>query len=172
MSHSIARTCSNCAASVPPRTDRCPYCGTWFEEGPALPSSSVSVNPQAGEFGWRGRVFWGLALTGIGGLYWWGWRFEDTQYWLDTRAMLVWTLALPIWLAAVACAWRTWWGAWLGIGLGVVIFGTHLGVMVALDGHFFDDQAGIAAMIAGAGLAGWTLGRVLHGAIRRARARR
>lgn len=169
---SVPRTCAHCAASLPPSADRCPYCGTWFENAGAPPAETTGVDPEAGEFGGRGLGFWGLALAGVGTLYGWGWTLEDTQYWLDTRAMLVWTLALPVWLAAVACLWRARWGAWLaGSGLGVVVFGVHLGVMVGLDGHFFDDQAGIAAMVAGAVVGGWTLGRVLHGLIRRGRAR-
>ncbi len=162
----LSRTCPNCGVSVPAGSRRCPYCGTWFDASP----STAGPDPDAGEFGLRGKG--PLVVGGAGALllYGLGWLFEDTRFWLADAAVAVWAVALPLWLLLLAFGWRLGRGAWLGgIVFSAVLFAVHLAVTWALAGRLQDDYVGIAALFAGAALGGWMLGRLLHQAVRRIR---
>ena len=101
------------------------------------------------------------------GLYGAGWLFEDTQYWLDAGAMTIWVGLLPLWLFCVAFVWRSDRIVLVdGFLIALVLFVVHVVVMWAIRDRLWDDHFGIAGMIAGAALAGWFLGRLLHTVIR------
>ena len=105
-------------------------------------------------------------------LYAAGWLLEDTRYWLAEEAVAVWGVALPAWLFLVALSWRARWGGWLtGFAVAIPVLALHLGIMWLIEGRLNDDDVGISAMFAGAALAGWLLGRLVHYVVRRARAR-
>lgn len=100
-------------------------------------------------------------------LYFAGWIFENTDYWLDERAMSIWVGALPLWLVV-------WGGIWrsrrrvipIGFAISGAIFLMHVMIMKAIRGHLWDDHYGIAAIVAVTSLLGWILGRMIHGAVR------
>lgn len=110
--------------------------------------------------GFTGRAAWAILLAGIGLLYGLGWFYEDTRYWLDTRAVLIWSVALPLWLAAGGGLFRLapLGGFLLGLTMGVVVLLVHTVVMTLVDGHFNDDHLGISALYGGACWLGWSLG--------------
>jgi len=157
--------CPNCGASQPPVDGCCGYCGgvlsTTGEGQPAALVSTVS-----GGGGARG---WTLCLLGMGVLYGLGWVFEDTRYWLDTRAVILWGGVLPLWLVL--------WGGLLGrrplagfltgLGLALGVLLVHTLAMTLVDGHFNDDHLGISALYGGACLLGWLLGWGIRQGIRR-----
>ncbi|MGD8759993.1 MAG: zinc ribbon domain-containing protein [Anaerolineales bacterium] len=175
------RECPHCAAPLVPGSRQCSYCGTWMAESTDTSSAegSAQVNrtfswrlpPGAGEFGIRGWAPIAVGLAGATLLYALGWKFEDIRYWLDLKAALIWAGALPAWLLLVAFLWRPKRLGWpAGLAFAVTIFLLHLAIMFALRRRLNDDQVGIAALYAGAALAGWLLGRASHYLARRSRA--
>ena len=121
----------------------------------------------AGEFGISSQRLLTVGIIVAFGLYVTGWLFEDTQYWLDEVAMTVWVGVLPLWLFGVALVWRSSRMVLAdGLLIALVEFIVHAIVIWAIRGRLWDDHIGIAGMIAGASLAGWLLGRLLHGIIR------
>ncbi len=172
--------CPNCGAPLENNSLHCVYCGTRFERSEKLvprkkrPRQIQSVfnqPPGVREFGVSSN-----ALIKIGAiisfvLYLFGWFFEDTDYWLDEKAMIIWVGILPLWLFGVAFFWRTIRKvAFLGLVFSVVEFIVHISVILVIRGNLWDDHVGIAAMVAGASLIGWLLGRLTHGIIRSRRA--
>ncbi|MEM8861898.1 MAG: hypothetical protein AAGD96_26545 [Chloroflexota bacterium] len=121
----------------------------------------------AGEFGISSQYLISAGIVIAFGLYGAGWLFEDTQYWLDTVAMTFWAGLLPLWLFGVAFVWRSK-RMVLADGLLIALaeFVVHIVVIWAIRGRLWDDHIGIAGTIAGASLAGWLLGRLLHSTIR------
>ena len=174
-----SRTCPECGASVPRRTEQCPYCGTWFEAAAKNMSSAApveivpapSLHPEAGAFGVQSRGFLVGGLCGALVLYLIGWFFEDPEYWLADAAIWMWAVAEPAWLFLIALGLQTRRGVILsGVAFAVVQFAVHLAVIGVIAGRVQDDYVGIAAMFAGAALGGWLLGRMLHRIIRPSRA--
>ena len=175
------RECPRCGAPLAPGSLQCSYCGTWMAESTDKPgaersaqakrASSWRLPPATGEFGIRGWAPIAVGLAGAALLYALGWKFEDTRYWLDVKAALIWAGALPAWLLLAAFLWRPKRnGCVVGLAIAVPIFLLHLGIMFALRHRLNDDQVGIAALYAGAALVGWLLGRALHYLVRRSRA--
>ena len=158
-----SRTCPQCGASVPRRASQCPYCGAHFEH--ALEADAA---PPA-DFGWGGWAPLAIGAVGAVALYAAGWAHEDTRYWLASEAVALWVGGVPAWLFAIALGWRASWGTWLpGLAAAGVFFVAHLAGIWIVEGRLQDDSVGIAAMVAGAALGGWLLGRGLHALIRRA----
>ena len=149
--------CPECGAPLARADAACAYCGR-----PGARSAEPEAAP-SGRFGRRGRGYLTFGLTLMVGLYALGWAFEDLRYWLDERAMAVWTGALPFAAFVWTAGWDPRWGAvWLGLGAAAALFAVHLGLCVGLRGAFQDDLAGIAALIAGAFLGGLGLHRALE----------
>ncbi len=167
-----SRACPNCGASIPIRAKQCAYCETWIDDSSSTQVAEAPLDLSAGEFGVHG---WGWLIVALGGasvFYGMGWFYEDTEYWLDDAAIGLWAAALPGWLFLTALGWRAGRGEWLsGIAYATFLFVIHLGVMAFIDRRIQDDHVGIAAMFAGAALAGWLLGRLLHITLRRTWAR-
>ena len=105
-------------------------------------------------------------------LYAFGWSLEDPKYFLRTQAVVAWSGAVPLVLAITAFGWRARWGAMmLGGVVALAIAITHVGVYASLRNfRVNDDAVGIAAVFAGAALAGWLAGRGMHEWVRRGRA--
>ena len=180
-----SRDCPECGAPLAPGADRCEYCGSWIERSKETPPAEFHApavdaakpgkpkpDRDAGDFGFRSRTFFltcaAIALV----IYAIGWVFEDTQYWLDDRAIAVWAGILPFWLCIAAFFWRPRWGGWLaGFLFAIPIFAVHTAIPCAIRGRIQDDYVGIAAMFAGAVLGGWLLGRIFHSIVHWARRR-
>lgn len=169
--------CPKCGASVKPGSLRCEYCGTWFTKAEgAKPQNSKSINKTpalfslpkgAGEFGISNQYLITFGMAIAIGLYGAGWLFEDTRYWLNAVAMTVWVGLLPLWLLGVAFVWRSNRLVLVdGLLIALTVFITHIVIIWTVSGRLWDDHVGIAGMIAGASLAGWLLGRLLHSVIR------
>jgi len=172
-----SHNCPNCNASVKPRSLQCEYCGTWFNKaGKANSQSSQNIEKistpfrlpiGAGEFGIFSRHLRTVGIVVAIGLYGVGWLFEDTQYWLNEVAMSIWIGVLPLWLFGVALVWRANRTVLAdGFLIALTEFIIHIIVIWAIRGRLWDDHIGIAGMVAGASLAGWLLGRLLHSVIR------
>ncbi len=175
--------CPACGAPVAEPVGRCVYCGSSLRDlalaaGSRAAASEAdgswglaSLAPGEGEFGWGGRGAL-AAILGVATLvYAAGWPLEDFRYWLDPRAIAVWGAALPLTLLAGALFLRGP-GRWLPVALFCLTLGAvHVAVMTLARGRMNDDYLGIAALYAGGALAAWTLGRVLHYALRLRRAR-
>ena len=167
-----AHSCPKCGAPVEPGLTRCPYCGIAMVTGQPVARAAPVIDYDAAEFGFERPTLLALGLGLAAAIYAIGWWFEDTEYWLDTRAVVTWTVLLPLWLALVVFAWRPRWGQWfLGIGFALAVFAAHVGVMAVIEGRLNDDDFGISGMVAGAAFAGWCVGRILHIAVVRSRAR-
>ena len=174
-----SRKCPECGGSLAEGVRRCAYCGVWLDVG-AEPAAAVAEGPthavarvgHAWDFGLGGRLPLLVGAVVAALLYAAGWLLEDTRYWLAEEAAAVWGVALPAWLFLVALSWRARWGGWLtGFAVAIPVLALHLGIMWLIEGRLNDDDVGISAMFAGAALAGWLLGRLVHYVVRRARAR-
>jgi len=110
-----------------------------------------------------------VAITGIIAIYAWGWFLEDKVYWLRTEAVLVWSLALPLWTIVLTALWRIRGGAILtGFIAAVLIFAVHTLVPASMaHWNFNDDYVGIAGIFSGIHLASWLIGRGIHHTIRK-----
>ena len=169
--------CPQCGAAVKENATQCEYCGTWLRQVDTAKSQKskggesfylpLKLPAGVGEFGTTNRVLKTGSLVLALGLYVVGWFLEDTQYWLDERAMLIWVGILPLWLFGVALMWRSN-RMVLGVGLLLALgeFIAHVAVIFTIRGSLWDDHIGIASLVAGTSLAGWLLGRVLHAVLR------
>jgi hypothetical protein len=132
----------------------------------------LTLSPGVGEFGISGQLPLALAFVGGLGLYLIGWLFEDLTYWLEDEAVFIWVVLLPLWLFLSALVWRSERRGWTaGLVLALPMFTAHVFVIWLIRGRLDDDHFGIAAMVAGAALLGWLLGRGLHHGIRWRRTR-
>ncbi len=174
--------CPNCGSAdttVQQKLDRglvlkCSYCNTTSlvtVDGPVEVGektvgarlAKLRLEPGIGEFGIGGGKILALVAGGSLLLYAVGWLLEDTRYFLDTWAVLIWAGVLPLWLLALAAIWRTSGPAWLvGLAIALPILGLHTLIPTIIRGRFNDDYLGIGAIFAGAVLTGWLLGRWLH----------
>jgi hypothetical protein len=128
---------------------------------------------QAVDFGVKGSGYILACFVGAIIIYIIGWFFEDTVYWLDTTAVVIWAGVLPLWMLAFSYTWRTSKGQWYpGLLFSILLFLIHLSIMWVIDRYIYDDSVGISAEFAGAALGGWILGRLLHIAAQRVRAKR
>jgi hypothetical protein len=172
------RKCSNCGAPVPLQNHQCDYCGSWFEDKGRV-TSSVSPRPgptherlQAADFGKQGKGYILACFQGAILIYIVGWSFEDTVYWLDTTAVIIWAGVLPLWMAVFSFTWSASKGQWLpGLIFSIPLFVIHLTIMWVIDQRIYDDSVGISAGFAGAALGAWLIGRALHIMIQRVRAK-
>lgn len=168
--------CTNCGASLKKNTLQCAYCGSWYEndgrvisgrERPNETRSNLNLPVGVGEFGIANNKLFvaGVVITFI--LYLLGWFFEDTHYWLNSTAMTIWVGIIPLWLFGVALFWNVNRRVmFVFLPFSLVVFVVHMAVIWAIRGNLWDDHVGIAAMVSGASLFGWVLGRLLHGIIR------
>lgn len=133
---------------------------------------SLRLPNGAGEFGLTTPAWPAAGLSLALVIYALGWLAEDFQYWLDTTAIVFWAVACPLCLAVVAFGWQATRPTWLLALVGCLVQClVHASVMAMVRGHLSDDHVGIAAMFAGANLAGWLAGRGLHLAFRHRRLR-
>jgi hypothetical protein len=124
------------------------------------------------EFGYTDSRFLILALLGSALIYGFGWTQEDSTNLLGPGAVILWGVVLPLWLAAFAFAWKSFWGQWLpGFAVGLPIFLIHVLVIFLLKGYLDRRAWDISAAFAGVALLGWVLGRILHLAVHRMRAK-
>ena len=176
-----SHNCPQCGAPVETSSLQCEYCGTWFDKaGNVKPEksktlhkiASISRLPSgAGEFGISSRYLPAVGALIAFILYIVGWFFEDTQYWLDETAMTIWIGALPLWLFVITLVWRSSRGMLVGgLVISLIVFVTHVAIILMIRGRLWDDHIGIAVVVAVASLIGWFLGRLVHSIIRWRRA--
>jgi hypothetical protein len=163
---------------VPISDRQCDYCGSWFADEGRIRQQvrrKPSLTPEqlrAADFGVKGSGTILVCFLGAVIIYAVGWYFEDLVYWLDTTAVVIWAIVLPVWMLVFSYTWRASKGQWYpGLIFSIPLFLIHLSIMWAVDRHIYDDSVGISAEFAGAALGGWILGRVLHIITQRARAR-
>ena len=168
--------CENCGANLGPKSISCIYCGASIhpdKPDPVVHSSAgnkpgiLTLKDGQAEFGVSGSmwIFSGLALTVF--IYGFGWMYEDTQYWLNTNAMIVWSGLLPAWLLFFASILHGSTGRLsLGIVTGLTISLLHMAIMYLLRGRINDDMAGISIFIGALSLSAWITGRLIHRYIR------
>lgn len=127
------------------------------DEGPMTPSG------QGAGFGFSGHGYLLGVLVVTAALYALGWLFEDTRYWLNTRAFMIWSGLIPLWMCLGALMLRRSRAPLLtGIAISLLLALTHGAGMALIRGSLNDDMAGIAALVGGAALAGWILGRLVR----------
>jgi len=130
------RECENCGASLEKSAFQCAYCGTWYENGEGVISArnypnkilSIMNLPQdIGEFGISSNLLFVAGAIIALALYVLGWYFEDTLYWLNETAMLIWVGIVPIWLFGVALLWQVPRKAVLyGLIISIIVFIIHI----------------------------------------------
>lgn len=185
MDRIVELDCPSCGAPVASDGDRCDYCGSRLlvprapapdrraaSSGRSSRSGIRRLAPGEGEFGPRGAWAPVVGLAVAAAFYLAGWRFEDTRYWLDPRAIALWGVALPAWLALVAFTCRLASGWLPGVTFAAALLVAHLVMMAGVEGRLNDDDVGISAAYAGGALAAWVLGRGLRYLVRRRRAAR
>ena len=168
--------CNKCGASLEENATRCEFCGTWYEGNQQVVStqnlsdrivSFFSLPQGVGEFGISHERFFLISSLIIFGIYMLGWSFEDPEYWLDEKAILIWMGLMPLVLLAAALIWSTKQRAvLLGLVNSALLFIVHLIIIWSIQGSLWDDHVGIAAMVASGAFAGWTIGRLAHKIIR------
>ncbi len=171
-----ARECENCGAALEKNRQQCAYCGTWYENGgraifarsrPKKIASIANLPQGVGEFGVSSNWLFVAGAVIALMLYILGWFFEDTQYWLNETAMLIWAGIMPLWLFGIALLWQASRKiAWYGLGISLVVFLGHILMIWIIRGNLWDDHVGIAGMVASTSLVGWLLGRLAHRMIR------
>jgi hypothetical protein len=166
--------CPSCGAPRRQSASQCPYCGTWFDEEHQHidPTKPTKDDLRAADFGIPNPQILIYAIIGAAIIYAFGWRLEDTEYLLETGAVIIWVGILPLWIAAFAFVWKAYWVQWVpGFAFALPIFFTHIVIIWFFWGNINDDAVGISAMFAGAALLGWLVGRALHIYIQHLRAR-
>lgn len=153
--------CQQCGAPVSQDAEVCQYCSTEFYS-PQKHKTGQKKKSLLKDFGWKG-IFYPL-IAGIIILYTLGWFYEDKQYWLDTRAILIWAVLLPLWIVSMTFFWFQRKGTIItGVITGVVLLAVHFLLILSYENwNINDDYIGISALFAGIPLAAWMLGRFLH----------
>ena len=158
--------CPQCGAPLSKDSNKCDYCGTEFDiviSGKKIKRKSLFMLK---DFGKKGLL--PIIIAGILIFYTWGWILEDKEYWLEDKAIIVWSVMMPLWILILTFSWLKKRGALLiGLLVNTLIFGSHLLIIMIYENwHFNDDYAGIAAMFAGIAFGAWILGRFLHYLVR------
>jgi hypothetical protein len=126
-----------------------------------------------GEFGLRshGLLFVLLLLAAPASVGVWQLERPGT-YWSSDLACAGWLGGVPFWLMLVAIFWRPRATRWVGAALSFFLCAAPFVTMVAIRGKRLNDDAwGLAAAVGACGMGGFILGWLLHGLIRRTRAR-
>lgn len=168
--------CSNCGGLVSPHKEKCGYCGAWLrQEGH---HEQMSLTPRAinvmtnlpkgvGEFGFSSKRTLAVCFLYVLGLYGLGWKYEDTRYWLDSRAMTIWVGLLPLCLFLLSVSLRgNRFTIIPGIALSVTITFFHLSVVFLVRGSINDDMLGISLIVGGGVIMAWLAGRLVHRIVR------
>ncbi len=163
--------CQNCGANLTYRADHCGYCGASVRITND-PNNELSGTGKlklfdlpagVAEFGISTGIWLILGILTLVSLYILGWLYEDTRYWLATKAMVIWTGMLPAGLLVFAALLNLKRGQ---MGLGVLVFILvsliHLVVMVLIRGNINDDMVGISILIGATSFTAWLVGRFLH----------
>ncbi len=158
--------CPSCSAPINLEAKECEFCGAEF-----LISDKGKIIKNIKDFGAKSNWFFGLILFGVVTFYILGWFFEDTNYWLNDKAVIIWLVILPIWILTVTSVWANKWGAILyGVIISLLIFISHTIIMgYYRNWHFNDDYFGISGMFAGGVLGAWLTGRLIHYLIKKSR---
>jgi len=117
--------CPSCNAPVGKDDLSCEFCGAEITK---MHNGKILVPVK--DFGAKGIGYLSLILFVAIAIYIAGWFFEDTEYWLNTNAVLLWTVALPFWILITTITWSCKWGAVLyGIIVSVAVFISHIIIM-------------------------------------------
>lgn len=185
MTHN-AQNCPKCGAPIPVDTNSCAYCGTWLVETEHATGSKgilsrsfisksfirtklslLGLPPGKGEFGTSHKFPLLMSFLLVIILYFWGWQFEDKQYWLNDKAMTIWVGANPLILFIIAIYWKTHRNTlFVSILASIALMATHLSIIWMIRGSLWDDHIGVAALVSGVYLISWALGRFIHIAVR------
>ena len=104
--------CPSCNAPLPQGSQECKYCGAWIDV-PKEDIKKLSVRDlESGDFGIKGTVSLLVILIGTAVLYFVGWIFENTEYWLNNNAVAIWGFGMPLWICVFAVLWRAHRGVW------------------------------------------------------------
>ena len=162
----ISLKCPQCGAPLLKDSNKCNYCGTEFDIISEKKIKRKLLVKGLKDFGWKALL--PVNIAGILILYIWGWILEDKDYWLEDKAIIVWSVIMPLWILIMTFFWLKKSGAVLiGFIVNILIFGSHLLIIMIYENwHFNDDYAGIAAMFAGIAFGAWMLGRFLHYLVR------
>ncbi len=156
-----ALECDNCGASLRRDAVHCVYCGS-----SVVPRAASQIGRPANDkdqFGFSGWLYHLSTLGAIAALYALGWLLEDTRYWLNTRAFIVWTGAIPAVMFLFALLRRSEVvPILLGLGISLALTVSHCVVMVLIRGNLNDDMLGIAAIIGGSAMLGWIAGGLVR----------
>ena len=165
--------CQNCGSNLSGQDDNCSYCGARIHHSPNPNNKSAASNQGKhgmfsipvgeAEFGISGGGWLTFGLSFLSCLYGLGWILEDTQYWLDTRAMIIWTGVLPIFIMIFASLLNLPRGQFgFAIILLVLITLIHLGIVALIRGGINDDMIGISMLISSVSFLAWLIGRLIH----------
>jgi len=159
--------CPSCSAPVDIDATECEFCGIKISK-----TINGKIITPVKDFGIK-NFLPAILIIGIG-IYIYGWYFEDTKYWLNDTAIIIWSVMLPIWIILSTIIWKNKWGAILyGIIFSIAIFIFHFLIIAYYRSwHFNDDYFGIAGMFSGIILGAWLLGRLFHSIIRKSRNKR
>ncbi len=160
--------CQSCNAPLVRNSYDCEYCGTYSVfSGEELEKFDNLSQP---DFGVSNSKYLIVTVFGAAILYALGWRFENLEYLLDGRSVLIWGSGIPLWLAISAFFWKTNWGEYLpGISISLPIFLFHMLIIWLVKGNLNDDAVGISAAFGAGSLFGWVIGRLFHKYIRKNR---
>jgi hypothetical protein len=158
--------CAACGASVSGTESTCNYCSSALFDAQG---KRIESEKELQDFGWSGKFPVLLTIIGIITIHLYGWRFETTSF-FQKNAMYCWSIALPLWTFTMAIIWRTdqLFTFLIGLGFTVLVFGVHaFKVNQLMNGRYFDDSMGAAALAAIPVFFAWMIGRILHRSIRK-----
>ncbi|MBT3668754.1 MAG: hypothetical protein HON98_02710 [Chloroflexi bacterium] len=160
--------CNSCNAPLPKYSTLCEYCGMYSSFSPEELEKIGAISQP--DFGISNSKYLIITVLGAAIIYALGWRFEDLDYLLDERSVVIWGSGLPLWLAISAFFWKTNWGEYLpGISISLPIFLFHMLIIWLIKGNINDDGVGISAAFGAGALFGWVAGRLFHKYIRKIR---
>ena len=159
--------CSSCGAAHNGVGYKCNYCESALIDATG---KVIEAPIELKDFGWKGNIPLIVTISGSIILYFFGWKLEQNNRFVNDNVMIVWCGVIPLWNIFMSCCWKTNSKTTYltGLLLALPFFPLHLFMFPAILGRYLNkDSYGYAGILFGIIWISWIAGRIIHKQIRK-----